>query len=382
MKNLFKKLIDENIKKVSEIDYFNYKNIRMDRRELMNWYLINLLIIVIIGLVSLLFKSRDTRKKFFLYASFLQLFLFLGLRAIDVGVDLPNYFYFYDKCNQLGWSQVFSFRYEPFYIIYTKLIANFINDKQIFLVVTAFLSLIGPLYIIKKYSKNYFLSTFLFITFQFYTYDFYILRQVIAMSILLLSLKYVEKRNFPKFAIMVGVATCFHTSAFLFIIVYWFSKIKIDNKKILMITGMMIAILLFGDKIINMALNIVYQYYVGSVGEEGGYFYLIVLLIAFLSTTLVKNAFHLQQKNNFMWYNVLIISIFIQLFAIQKPIISRITIYYSIALIIVIPNAIQCIKDKNLKMLIDMIICLGFFIFYLTRLENKISYMDYHFFWQ
>ncbi len=348
----------------------------------MNWYLTNLLIVIIIGLLSLLFRSEDTRRKFFLYGSFIQLFLFLSLRATDVGIDLPNYFYFYDKCNQVGWNTIFSYRYEPLYIIYTKLIANFINNKQIFLVITAFLSLMGPLYIIKKYSKNYFLSIFLFITFQFFTYDFYLLRQVIAMSILLLSLKYVEEKKFVKFAIMVGIATCFHTSAFLFVIVYWLSKLEIDSKKLLIITGCMIGILLFGDRIINLVLNIVYQHYVGSTGEEGGYFYFIVLLFVFLITTLLKKAFLRQQKTNQIWYNILILAMFIQLFAIKKPIISRATIYYSIALIIVLPNVIKCIKDKNLRMLINLLVCVGFFLFYLTRLGNENIYMTYHFFWQ
>lgn len=348
----------------------------------MNWYLTNLLIIIALGLLSLLFHEKENRKKFFLYGSFIQLFLFLSLRAIDVGIDLPNYFYFFDKCNQLGWSEIFSYRYEPLYIIYTKLIANLLNDKQIFLIITAFLSLIGPFYIIKRYSKNYFLSVFLFITFQFYTYDFYILRQVIAMSILLLSLKYVEERKLIKFTIMVGIATCFHTSAFLFIIVYWLSQLEIDNKKMFIIVGILMAILLFGDSIIDIVLNIVYQHYIGSIGEEGGYFYFSVLLIVFMFTTLVKQSFYKQQKTNLLWYNILIIAMFIQLFAIQKPIISRVTIYYSISLIIVLPNAIQCLKEKNLRMLINMIICLGFFAFYLTRLSNKITYIDYHFFWQ
>lgn len=346
----------------------------------MNWYVINLLIIIAIGMVSLLFKEKETRKKVFLYGAFIQLFLFLSLRTTEGKTDLPNYFYFFDKCNQVGWGKIFSYRYEPLFIIYTKIIANILNNKQLFLVITAFISLLGPLYIIKKYSKNYFLSVFLFITFQFFTYDFYLLRQVIAMSILLLSLKFVEERKLIKFIIMIILATCFHMSACLFIIVYWLAKIKIDNKKMLMIAGIMIAIFLFGDSIINVALSIIYQNYADAIEEGGGYFYFAVLLCVFFIVTMLKGAFLKQQKTNLMWYNILIIAIFIQLFAIQKPIISRVTIYYSIALIIVLPNVIQCFKEKNLRLLANVMICIVFFLFYLTRLGSEI-YGDYQFFW-
>ena len=347
----------------------------------MNGYLINLLIIIGIGLISLTFKSKETRKKIFLYASFIDMFLFLSLRSIDVGIDLPNYFYFFDKCNEHSWATIFSYRYEPGFIIYTKIIANVFNNKQLFLSVTALLSLAGPFYIIKKYSKNYFLGIFLYITFQFFTYDFYLLRQIIAMSITMLSLKFVEEKKLIKFILMIVLATCFHTSACIFIIVYWLSKINMDNKKVVLVFFIMVAVAIFGNSIINMALNFLYQHYAESEGEAGGYFYFSILMIIFILITAIKNDFFENDKRNIMWYNILIMALFVQLLAIMKPIINRLTIYYSIAIIIALPNAIHSIKEKNTRMLLSFGTFIGFFIFYLTRLDNPITYIDYHFFW-
>lgn len=348
----------------------------------MNAYLINLFVILLIGIISLSFKSKENRKKIILCGSFLEMFLFLSLRNINVGIDLPNYFYFFDKCNENSWLTIFSYRYEPGFIIYTKIIANIFNNKQLFLCITAFLSLIGPFYIIKRYSKNYFLSIFLYITFQFYTYDFYLLRQIIAISIIMFSLKFVEERSLIKFLLTIALATCFHTSACIFVIIYWIAKIKMDNRKILIVSIMMFFIAIFGNFIIEIVLKFFYQHYAKSAGEEGGYFYFIIIMLVFIFATLFKKDFFNSDKNNLIWYNILIIALLVQLLAIMKPIINRLTIYYSISLIIVLPNVINVIKEKNLRMLLSVVIFTGFFVFYLTRLNNPITYMDYCFFWQ
>ena len=202
------------------------------------------------------------------------------------------------------------------------------------------------------------------------------------MSITMFSLKFVEERKLIKFLLTIVLATCFHTSACVFVIVYWIAKIKMDNKKVFIVFVTMFIIAIFGNSLIDIALKFLYQHYAGSVGEEGGYFYFVILMLVFIFATIFKKDFLNSDNKNLIWYNILIIALFIQLLAILKPIINRLTIYYSIALIIVLPNVINVVKEKNLRMLLNVCIFTGFFVFYLTRLDNPITYVDYHFFWQ
>lgn len=350
----------------------------------MNAYLINLFIICLIGIISLTIKNKNIRRKFFLYGAFIDLFLFLSLRALTVGIDMPIYLQIYDDCNLYGWNVIYNLRYEVGFITYTKLIANIINSEQIYVCITAFLALIGPFYIIKKYSKNYFLSVFLFITFQFFTYDFYLLRQVIAISIVLLSIKFVEERKLFKFIFMVLLATIFHTTTCLFLIVYWIYKIRVNNRKLLWLTGIAIAIMILGNTVINMVFQYFYKYayYSQLTNEGGGYFYLFVLICIFVFTTLIRDVYFNSEKTNSLWYNILIFAILVQLFATIQSIFNRVTIYYSISIIIVLPNVIRCLRKSNLRLIVSILIYIFLTFYYVIETQNSIIYMDYSFFWQ
>ena len=343
----------------------------------MSAYIINLLIVFAIFLVTRAIKDKEKGKKIFLYLSFLELFLFLALRGLDVGADLRAYFNLYDNCNLYSLTDVFKFRYEKGYIFYTYVIANFINNKQWFLVITAFISLIGPLFAIKRYSKNYYLSVFVYITFQFYVYNFYILRQVMALSIVLLSIKFIEERKFIKFLLLVILATLFHTSAILFIAVYFISKIKINNKILVLLYGAVIGIVLFGDSIIKYILGFIQNY--AETGNNGGIPYFIVLFIVFLIATLVKNKFF-TDKNDIMWYNILVIAILIQTLTLKLSILSRLNIYYTISIIMVLPNLLECFKDKRIKNIGEIAIVLMLTLYFINALNDTNIYRNYHFF--
>lgn len=347
----------------------------------MNLYIINLIVTIIIAFVLKIIKNKEKRNKVFLYCSFIQLFLFLGLRAIDVGIDLKNYFLLYDQCKGYSLSSALNINYEKAYIIYTYFISRVIDDKQIFLIITAFITLIGQFYVIKKYSKNYFLSVFIFMTFQFYIYNFYLLRQAIALSILLLSIKFIEERKLFIFLLMITLATLFHTSAFLFVIIYFLYDVKIDSKKLLIIFGTIVAITLFGDYILNLIFKYIYSEYELRNNLGGGYSYFIILMFILIIATLVKKKLFIEEKNNILWYNILVVSILIQTLALKLSIASRMNIYYTFSLVIIIPNMLNIFKDKKIKDIGQILVMFLLIIFFIISIQNTTIYQPYHFFW-
>ena len=85
-------------------------------------------------------------------------------------------------------------------------------------------------------------------------------RAYLAISFLLLSIKYIIDRNFIKFLIFVLIATLFHTSAIVFLIIYPFTYLKWTYKKFLIFIFMSISVSLFFNQIIELFIQITGRY--------------------------------------------------------------------------------------------------------------------------
>lgn len=345
----------------------------------MNFYIIFLLTILIeYILLTLTIKNKEKKNKIFLIISFLQMFIIAAIRNIDVGTDLQNYIPFYERCETYSWAQILEPGLKEYgYRIYNKVLSLLSISDQLFLTITAGISLIGVYYIIKKYSKNYFLSTYIYIAFNFYIFIFSGLRQSIAMSIGMLSIKYIDERKFCKFLILILLASTFHMSALILLLMYFIKNIEVKPK--------MLPIILFGYSIlfimrkyiVSFIIRFVYSNY--SITNTGnGYVYLLLLTIIVIGITLYKKQFVKENGLNNFCYNALLIALLIQLFASAQGEIARLTMYYSIYMIIAIPNFIKCIDIKEQRYTLEGIIIILLFIYLLINSQNLNLYPTYN----
>ena len=93
----------------------------------------------------------------------------------------------------------------------------------------------------KKYAKNYYLASILFMALVFF-FSFTYLRQMFAAAIIGLSIKYIIERKFLRFCVILLVAFSFHNSAIIFFPMYFIANKKYSKSKILII--MFICLLL------------------------------------------------------------------------------------------------------------------------------------------
>ena len=115
----------------------------------MSYYIINLLIICIIYILCCLgIKEKEKRQKVFFFMAFIQLFLFLALRRKDIGVDLQNYIPYLERVMGFSYTELFTIGFEAGYNIYCRIIMTVFNNEQVFLIITALISLLGVGYFI------------------------------------------------------------------------------------------------------------------------------------------------------------------------------------------------------------------------------------------
>ncbi len=176
-------------------------------------------------------KRIDLQKKknrnYTIFACILLISLF-ALRHPYMGIDL-GYGSFYGYLGQFeyiseqSWLSVFTddfMNYERAYVVLNKLIGIFTIDTQIFLFIITTIALIPVFYYIYKNSDDVVLSTIIFMGIPVFEMYYSGLRQVIAIGITTLSIKFIEEKKLFKFIIVILIASLFHSSALVFLVAY------------------------------------------------------------------------------------------------------------------------------------------------------------------
>ena len=108
-------------------------------------------------------------------------------------------------------------------------------------------------------TKYIFIVLYLYVARLYFQYNFIIMRQALAMAMVWWSIPYIHQRKVWKFILIVLLAATQHFSALIFIIVYWFPKIKFSRNFLLMVVPVMFLLGVFGvwDKIVFSGLEVV-----------------------------------------------------------------------------------------------------------------------------
>lgn len=347
----------------------------------MNYYL---WLICLISLITLLCKIEKidikTNKNYLLFICII-LTLFLGFRANHVGLDMKNYEDFFNLASNSSFSYLFkNVQFELGFKIYTKIISLFFNNYSIFIFITSLLSMIGVYDFIKENSKNYFASIYLFITFNFYIYLFCTLRQVLAISILLLSTRFIKSKDFRKFILLVLLATLFHKTAIVFSIVYFIPYIKLTKEKINYFCIGALILFLIKNPLIDFFTSVFYSQYENYMDTSGtGYTTLFLFFGLLIGIIYIFKNFKLSEKNNQLFIGMLMITIPLQILATTQGLIARLTLYFSISILILIPNVLENEKNENFKNVLYFFYYVSLFFFYYFEILGNTMYVPYQF---
>ena len=277
----------------------------------------------------------------------LPLYLLGVLRGDTVGGDLEYYLpYFDEMCRATNVSQIWSVSsQEPGYQLYTYLISRISPTHRAFFIGTFTLSFIGPVALIYRYSKMPFLSFVLYFAMGFYTNTFNNVRQSIAISICFLSLSFLFNRNLRKFLFSVLLAATFHYSAIFFTLLYPLVNKRITFKRIFFMLGGGSVLYVFSSMaVMSFLLNILSFKYdseatlLSSDGSGWGMFTLYLLILIgelFLYSRFKNNDIKKDTLSFFIYLQVL--AVLFQMYAPLFASMVRLTYYFFVPIIVVIP---------------------------------------------
>jgi hypothetical protein len=340
-------------------------------------YFINLLLILFWTIILKIINNKNRNAIIFIL--FIQLYLLLALRAPTVGVDTYGYINLFNRSKLFPFWEFGYSRHEWGYLFLNKIL-SFVDSEQVFVAILAFI----PLYIFFKFisreSKMPWLSIYLFITLGFYTNTFNLLRQVIAISIITISYKYLKENNLKKFCIWVIIASLFHISALAFLPIYFVRNNKLNYKSMCIYSSIGLFLIIFGNKIISIIINrfssIEYQ-----IKSNGGFIMLAVLISTLILGLFFSKSVLSKNDRSIVLYNILIFAILTQVLALDFALFTRVTSYFRVFLIILIPEVIYYIKDRNIRVIgVFLVVCLTAIQYYMTLKADLSGIVPYYFF--
>ena len=253
-------------------------------------------------------------------------------------------------------------------------------------------------YFIYKESTDVILSTELMLFSCFYYRFMTMMRQGLAISIILVAytlLNNSERRikDYIKFALLILLASTFHSSAILCILMILFDRLRFTKKQIIIGVGVMVVFYLFYMNFYTAALNFFgtgnnYERYLTSASEGVGHINLqtiynfILAFVPFLLGYYVlvwekktenhflkddESMYCLAKNESFLLYMALIASTF-NLLIFRMNILNRFSLYFTPFILILCPYAISSMKLKSNVPIVRAFIyfMFGFYFVWLT----------------
>jgi hypothetical protein len=188
----------------------------------MEVYIITLLIVFVFGFVDLRLKLTDSQRNWLVFFLYGIIVLQIGLRW-ETGTDWKAYLDNFETSDDYNIVLLNSLTgFEIGYGTFAFIIKKLFDSYSVFLFIHAAIFY----WVVFRVSKRY--SPYFFITFMyFYATNLGVVgsnRQLLAIIICFLSLKFVFERKPFKFFVTIGVACLFHTTAFLFGIYYFLNR--------------------------------------------------------------------------------------------------------------------------------------------------------------
>lgn len=333
----------------------------------MQIYLIMISIIIFLGIIIFYKEKNDKRKKIFLALSFGLMFLIMGFREIGVGTDTVLYTNSFVKYCSQSFSSVLSLDNSALvYALFNKIVSLFSQDPHAILVAGSAITLGLTAKFIYDNSEHVVYSTLLFIVFYHYFSAFNISRQYLAIMIIAYGFKYVKEKKIFKYIICCLLATFTHNTAVIGFFLIPLMYIKFNKTSIIIYSILMSGVMFLIPNLLTLFTSIFthYQVYFQEYFQTGSTtgtllmvaLYIIIALMAFFFKGKDQEEKAEENREYYILFIINILTILTLLVSTSIPILSRISLYFSIFAIIYIPRIFDKVKFKTILYLFFIII--------------------------
>nr|WP_199161601.1 EpsG family protein [Elizabethkingia sp. ASV34] len=355
-----------------------------------------IIIYVFIGSVFFRLPDRNTYKRKKQYVGIVSILLILqsALRNLAVGDDTYGYYTaFIAANNKYTYSEVFSNFLNYYngsigsdfgYIFMEKFFSDILGGNfRIFLFLVAILFFISlGKFILNNTRKlsDIVVAYTIYSALYFSFYSITGIRQTIAMAIVMFAIPYIKSKNIFKFLLLVFIAFTIHKSAIIFILFYAVNRFKRLGKYLFLFALFLfpIAMSFKGQMLAVFQVIIGSDSYSEYEGAGTLTFTLLFLLVSIL-TYWKRNFFIQNNVNSSFFFSALALCLVLLPLSWINPSLIRIIMYFSIYLLVVIPEILNSFSPISVKLSKDLKIVSIILLVILYMKSN--SEFQYGYFW-
>lgn len=311
-------------------------------------YLLNILSICVYALFFCRGEQTKLKRAFFLILCFFQCMIIACIRY-DIGSDYRWYSNGFKSMAESGFSDMTYGDWELGFVFLNKLVGLFTKDPAVLIGIAAAISLSGTFYLIWRYSKNPFMSVFLFLNTYLFYLDLNYVRQAIAMSIMCFAYGFLQDRKFWRFLLLCVLAALFHLTVLYLIPVFFITFVKLNVKTLPIYAAALILYFIASDAVLKVVFSHFHTEYAESRFIKYGIAFYYAIYPILLCLGMIALAFYLKfqipRSLNVLMHLMLLMG-FWQIVMTKHALFERFSYHTMSFLLIAVPEAISVFRDK------------------------------------
>lgn len=184
---------------------------------------------------------------------FAYITFWIGMRGyiMDTGTYIGGFNSIPDDFSK-AWSQIDWEGKSPGWDVFNVFFKCFVSDDYTWWLMTiAIISMVFIMIPLRKYSVDFFFSSFVFVALTFFTWPMNGMRQFVAVAVLFVCCDFIKDSKFVKFAIVVLLMSTVHITAILMLPIYFVAKSKPWQMRIFFFIIVIILVCIFAEPLFD-----------------------------------------------------------------------------------------------------------------------------------
>lgn len=342
-------------------------------------YLLILAFIVFMSAIIQNNKTKGAANNLLLAILILVTSAFIGFR-FNVGTDYASYYRGYKYYGSMSWKDVLMID-DPGLRILAK-IGNYFTDEPAFMFFVAALIFTALIVTsIYKYTDKFLFAMFLFVCSGTFLESFNGVKQATATAVIFFGLRYVKDKKFIKYLIAVLIATIFHSTAILMLVLYFFLNRKASYVNLIILIAISIILALSYNGLYELVefitgkdVNLEYNYYTTEVN-------ILRVLVALAPAVLVLFLYRDDRYDKSFECNLLIFNAALMCITSSSAFLARIAMYSTAGVSIGMMGVRSRLPiKKEAQALLDTIIVVAYVAYYIMSVLLTANLYPYQFY--
>lgn len=317
------------------------------------------------------FTRRQGLNSLSLLAIFTILFLLSALR-MEVGNDYETYVDTIHEIYVGGYVVT-----EPLFNAVVKVLCELSGGENYLLVfaVFAFVTIVIFLKALYEQTENFSLAFFLFMTLGMYFRTFNTVRYYFVLALTLYSFRYIFRKEYGKFILLIVLAAFFHKSVLVVIPIYLVANMPWKKWDMAVLAAGAAGMLVFQDFIMKVALEL-YPSYKDTIflqtetGLQGNLMSILRCVAVLVLAAICYQDGWKEAKENQFYFKLNFLAIVLYLCGSFLPLVGRIGYYLMTSQVLFIPAVLGSIKSEKKKKIVTIAIIIAGVIYFLLFLKT------------